>query len=153
MAYAELAAVDNPRTVAPARSCLSIANAKQKRSDLLLPHNAQIQKTRADITKRYEELKERQERYNLAIDKFNSSRRFSGDRSRSSQPYSDPGRKEWGSDQWGRKASLEYAEIQEYNDALAAWRASIQDYEYAYMDMLNDLQLFDQRLTRCTVQR
>jgi hypothetical protein len=152
-ASAELAAVVKTRMAVTARSCLPIADIKQKRSILMLSHNAQIRKTRETIIERYEELKERQERYNLAIDKFNSSRRFSGDRSRSSQPYSDPGRREWGSDQWGRKASLEYKEIQEYNEALAAWRASIQDYEYAYMDKLNDLQLFDQRFARCPVQQ
>lgn len=152
-AYEGLAALINTRTAATARGCLSVVDLEGRRSALIRPHNAQVQKARADIIKRYEELNERAGRYVLATGKFNSSRRFSGDRSRSSQPYSDPGRKEWGSDQWGRKASMESAEIQDYNEALAAWRAAIQDYEYAYMNRLNDLQLFNQRFSRCPVQR
>ena len=147
-----LAALIKTRTAVPTKSCPSVAELEQERGALILAHNSRVQEVRDDIIKHYEDLKERKERYDLAMDRFHSSRRFSGDRSRSSQPYSDPGRKEWGSDQWGRKASMESAEIQDYNEALSAWRAAIQDYEYAYLDRHNELQVFDQKLTRCTVQ-
>ena len=152
-AYDDLASLMKIKIAAPTRSCLSNAEQEKRRNDLILPHDIKVSKLRDDIFRRVEALADRYGEYDLALKKFSLSKRFTGDRARFSQPYSDPGRKEWGSDQWGRKASIEYAEIEEYNQALSAWRAAIQEYEYAYNNRLNDMKLFDEKFTRCLVQR